>query len=98
MAREGGFEIKTGKFPMAANAKARILGATEGTVKIVAEAKYDEVLGVHIIGPRATEMIAEACSLMRLEATSDEMAHVIRPHPTLTKTMPQASLPVPRNP
>jgi dihydrolipoamide dehydrogenase len=94
MARERGFETKTGKFPMAANAKARILGATEGTVKIVAEAKYDEVLGVHIIGPRATEMIAEACSLMRLETTSDEMAHVIRPHPTLTEAMTQASMAV----
>ncbi len=94
MARERGFEIKTGKFPMAANAKARILGATEGMVKIVAEAKYDGVLGVHIIGPRATEMIAEACSLMTLETTSDEMAHMIRPHPTLTEAMTQASMAV----
>jgi dihydrolipoamide dehydrogenase len=94
MARERGFEIKTGKFPMSANAKARILGSIEGMVKVVAEAKYDEVLGVHMIGPRTTEMIAEACSVMGLETTSDEMAHVIRPHPTLTEAVTQASMAV----
>ena len=94
MARERGFEVKVGKFPFMANAKARILGSNEGMVKIVAEAKYDEVLGVHIIGTRATEMIAEASSLMKLESTSDEMAHVIRPHPTLTEAMTQSAMAV----
>ena len=93
-ARERGYKVKTGVFPMSANGKARILGAAEGMVKVVAEEKYDEVLGVHIVGPRATEMIAEACSLLRLETTSEEMARVIRPHPTLTEAMTEAAMAV----
>ncbi|HYV66696.1 MAG TPA: dihydrolipoyl dehydrogenase [Myxococcales bacterium] len=93
-ARERGYQVKTGVFPMSANGKARILGAAEGMVKVVAEEKYDEVLGVHIVGPRATEMIAEACSLLRLETTSEEMARVIRPHPTLTEAMTEAAMAV----
>ena len=93
-ARERGYKVKTGVFPMSANGKARILGAAEGMVKVVGEEKYDEVLGVHIVGPRATEMIAEACSLLRLETTSEEMARVIRPHPTLTEAMTEAAMAV----
>jgi len=93
-ARERGYKVKTGVFPMSANGKARILGAAEGMVKVVGEEKYDEVLGVHIVGPRATEMIAEACSLLRLESTSEEMARVIRPHPTLTEAMTEAAMAV----
>ena len=87
-------KVKVGVFPMSANGKARILGAAEGMVKVVGEEKYDEVLGVHVVGPRATEMIAEACSLLRLEATSEEMARVIRPHPTLTEAMTEAAMAV----
>src|SRR6185295_8084303 len=60
-AREEGYDVKVGKFPMSASGKARILGETDGFVKIVSEKKYDEVLGVHIIGPHATELLAEAC-------------------------------------
>jgi dihydrolipoamide dehydrogenase len=93
-ARERGYQVKVGVFPMSANGKARILGAAEGMVKVVGEEKYDEVLGVHIVGPRATEMIAEACSLLRLESTSEEMARVIRPHPTLTEAMTEAAMAV----
>jgi len=93
-ARERGYKVKTGVFPMSANGKARILGAAEGMVKVVGEEKYDEVLGVHCVGPRATEMIAEACSLLRLESTSEEMARVIRPHPTLTEAMTEAAMAV----
>ena len=93
-ARERGYKVKIGVFPMSANGKARILGAAEGMVKVVGEEKYDEVLGVHIVGPRATEMIAEACSLLRLESTSEEMARVIRPHPTLTEAMTEAAMAV----
>ncbi|HEY0657385.1 MAG TPA: dihydrolipoyl dehydrogenase, partial [Pyrinomonadaceae bacterium] len=60
-AREEGYDVKVGKFPFSASGKARILGETDGFVKIVSEKKYDEVLGVHIIGPHATELLAEAC-------------------------------------
>lgn len=91
-AKERGYKVKVGTFPMSANGKARILGAAEGMVKVVAEEKYDEVLGVHIIGPRATELISDACSLLRLETTSEEMLHVMRPHPTLSEALTEAAL------
>ena len=92
MAKERGYQVKVGTFPFSANGKARILGAAEGLVKIVAEEKYDEVLGVHIVGPRATELIGDACSLLRLETTSEEMLHVMRPHPTLSEALTEAAL------
>ena len=91
-ARERGYRVKIGTFPFSANGKARILGAAEGMVKVVAEEKYDEVLGVHIVGPRATELISDACSLLRLETTSEEMLHVMRPHPTLSEALTEAAL------
>jgi dihydrolipoyl dehydrogenase len=91
-ARDKGYKVKIGTFPFSANGKARILGAAEGLVKVVAEEKYDEVLGVHIIGPRATELISDACSLLRLETTSEEMLHVMRPHPTLSEALTEAAL------
>jgi dihydrolipoamide dehydrogenase len=90
-AKERGYKVKTGVFPFSANSKAKILGANEGMVKVVGEEKYDEVLGVHIVGPRATELISDAASLLRLEATSEEMLHVIRPHPTLSEAMTEAA-------
>jgi len=90
-AKERGYKVKTGVFPFAANSKAKILGSSEGMVKVVGEEKYDEVLGVHIVGPRATELIADAASLLRLEATSEEMLHVIRPHPTLSEAVTEAA-------
>ena len=91
-AKERGYKVKVGTFPFSANGKARILGAAEGMVKIVAEEKYDEVLGVHIVGPRATELISDACSLLRLETTSEEMLQVMRPHPTLSEALTEAAL------
>ena len=91
-AKERGYKVKVGTFPFMANGKARILGAAEGMVKVVAEEKYDEVLGVHIVGPRATELISDACSLLRLETTSEEMLHVMRPHPTLAEALTEAAL------
>lgn len=93
-AKERGYKVKIGTFPFSANGKARILGAAEGLVKVVADEKYDEVLGVHIIGPRATELISDACSLLRLETTSEEMLHVMRPHPTLSEALTEAALAV----
>jgi dihydrolipoamide dehydrogenase len=91
VAKERGYKVKIGTFPFSANSKAKILGSNEGMVKVVGEEKYDEVLGVHIVGPRATELIADACSLLRLESTSEEMLHVIRPHPTLSEAMSEAA-------
>jgi len=90
-ARELGYDVKVGKFPMSASGKARILGETDGFVKIVAEKKYDEVLGVHIIGPHATEMLAEACVGMALETTADELGRIIHAHPTVSETVMEAA-------
>jgi dihydrolipoamide dehydrogenase len=86
-AKEKGYEIKVGKFPFAGNSKATIVDSHEGFVKIVADAKYGEILGVHIIGPQATELIAEAVAVMELEGTIDELMFTIHAHPTLTEAM-----------
>jgi dihydrolipoamide dehydrogenase len=86
-AREKGIEIKVGKFPFAGNSKATIVGSHDGFVKIVADAKYGEILGVHIIGPQATELIAEAVAVMELEGTIDELMFTIHAHPTISEAM-----------
>jgi len=93
-AKEAGYEIKVGKFPFAANGKATILGEREGFVKIIAEAKYDEILGVHILGPHATDLIGEAVLAMRLEATIPDLGQAIHPHPTLTEALMEAAFDV----
>ena len=90
-AREKGFDVRVGKFPFSATSKAPILGDTAGFVKIVAEKRYDEVLGVHIIGPRATELIAEAVLGKRLEATVESIRHTVHAHPTLAEAMMEAA-------
>jgi dihydrolipoamide dehydrogenase len=90
-AREAGNKVKIGKFPYAAVSKAAILGAREGFVKVVSDEKYGEILGVHIIGPRATETIAEAVMAMRLEGTVDDIAHTIHAHPTLAEAVGEAA-------
>ncbi len=87
-----GLDYKVGKFPMSANGKALILNGGEGLVKIIADAKYGEVLGMHIIGPRATDLIAEGALAIRLEATVDELISTIHSHPTVTETMREAAL------
>jgi dihydrolipoamide dehydrogenase len=86
-AKERGLEIKVGKFPFAGNSKATIVGSHDGFVKIVADAKYGEILGVHIIGPQATELIAEAVAVMELEGTVDELMFTIHAHPTISEAM-----------
>jgi dihydrolipoamide dehydrogenase len=86
-AKEKGYTVKVGKFPFAGNSKATIVGSHDGFVKIVADAKYGEILGVHIIGPQATELIAEAVAVMELEGTIDELMFTIHAHPTLTEAM-----------
>ncbi|HEV2176808.1 MAG TPA: dihydrolipoyl dehydrogenase [Terriglobia bacterium] len=90
-AREAGHKVKIGKFPFSANSKAAILGVREGFVKIVSDEQYGEILGVHMIGPRVTEMIAEAVVAMRLEGTVEDLAHAIHPHPTLTEAVLEAA-------
>ena len=86
-AREKGHEVKIGKFPFAGNSKATIVDSHDGFVKIVADAKFGEILGVHIIGPQATELIAEAVAVMELEGTVDELMFTIHAHPTLSEAM-----------
>jgi dihydrolipoamide dehydrogenase len=86
-AKEKGLQVKVGKFPFSANSKASIVGSHEGFVKVVADAKYGEILGVHIIGPQATELIAEAVTALELEATVEEMMFTIHAHPTLAEAM-----------
>ena len=89
-ARDAGLKVKTGKFPFLANSKASILGQHEGFIKVVAEEQYGEVLGVHIIGPLATEIIAEAVTALQLEATLDDMLFTVHAHPTLWEAMGDA--------
>jgi dihydrolipoamide dehydrogenase len=86
-AKEKGYTVKVGKFPFAGNSKATIVNSHDGFVKIVADAKYGEILGVHIIGPQATELIAEAVAVMELEGTVDELMFTIHAHPTLSEAM-----------
>jgi dihydrolipoamide dehydrogenase len=84
-AKEKGYDVKVGKFPFSANSKASIIDSHDGFLKIVTDSKYGEILGVHIIGPSATELIAEAVTAMELEATLDEMMFTIHAHPTLAE-------------
>ena len=89
-ARDAGYQVKTGKFPFLANSKATILGQHEGFIKVVADTKYGEILGVHAIGPLATEIIAEPVTALGLEATLDDMASIIHAHPTVWEAMGDA--------
>ncbi len=90
-ARDLGRSVKTGVFPFAASGKARIMGEGVGFVKFVADEQYDELLGVHIIGPKATELIAEAVLGLELETTVEEIVHAMHPHPTLAEAMGEAA-------
>jgi dihydrolipoamide dehydrogenase len=90
-AKEQGYEVKIGKFPFTANSRASIVGQHEGFIKIVTDAKHGEILGVHIIGPTATELIAEAVVALELECTAEELANIIHAHPTLSEAMLDAA-------
>jgi dihydrolipoamide dehydrogenase len=90
-AKERGYDVKIGKFPFSAVGKASILGQRNGFVKIVADKKYDEVLGIHIIGPRATELIAEAGVALSHEATAESLMRTIHAHPTLYEGIGEAA-------
>ncbi len=90
-AAERGFEVVTSKFPFAAVSKATILGENEGFVKLVSEKKYRQILGVHMVGPHVTELIAEGASLIGLEATAADLSHLIHPHPTVSEGIMEAA-------
>jgi dihydrolipoamide dehydrogenase len=89
-AREKGHDVKVGKFPFAGNSKASIMGSHGGFVKVVADARYGEILGVHIIGPHGYELIAEAVAAMESEATVESMMATIHAHPTLYEAVGEA--------
>ncbi len=86
-----GYDVVVGTFPFSALGRARIAGAPEGLVKIVAEKRYDEVLGVHIVGARATELVAEATLALRLECTVEELLRTIHAHPTMAEAVAEAA-------
>ncbi len=90
-AKERGYDVGVGKFSFMASGKARILGKAQGFVKIVRDKKYDEILGVHIIGPHATDLIAEACVALQAEMTTEELMHTIHAHPTLSEAVMEAA-------
>ena len=90
-ARERGYDVRVGTFPFSVLGRARMANETEGFVKIVADTKYDEVLGVHIIGPRATELVAEAVLALRLECTVEELIRTIHAHPTMSEAVGEAA-------
>ena len=90
-AKERGFDVRVGMFKFGVLGRARIAGETEGFVKIVADKKYDEVLGVHMIGPRSTELVAEATLALRLECTVEELIRTIHAHPTMSEAVAEAA-------
>ncbi len=90
-AKEAGYELKVGKFPFSASGKASAAGHTEGFVKMIYDAKYGELLGCHIIGYDATELIAEAVTARTLETTAHEIMESIHPHPTLSEAVMEAT-------
>ena len=86
-----GYDVRVGTFPFGVLGRAKMAGETEGFVKIVAEKKYDEILGVHMIGPRATELVAEATVALRLECTVEELIKTIHAHPTMAEAVGEAA-------
>ncbi|MCE9641062.1 MAG: FAD-dependent oxidoreductase, partial [Betaproteobacteria bacterium] len=92
--KAGGVEYRAGTFPFMANGRARALGDTTGMVKMLADAKTDRILGVHIIGPMASELIAEAVVAMEFGASSEDIALICHAHPSLSEAMKEAALAV----
>jgi dihydrolipoamide dehydrogenase len=90
-ARARGHDVRVGTFPFGVLGRAKIANETEGVVKIVADARYDEILGVHMIGPRATELVAEATLALRLESTVEEVMRAIHAHPTMSEAVGEAA-------
>ena len=94
--KQSGREYKVGKFPFSANPRARCMDETEGLVKILADAKTDRVLGVHIFGPRASDLIAEAVAVMEFAGSAEDIARICHAHPTLSEAVKEAALAVDR--
>jgi len=90
-AKEAGYDVRVGRFDFAASGRALTMNETEGLTKIVADAETDEILGVHILGPEAGELISTAAMAIQLEATVEEIAHTIHTHPTLAETLMEAA-------
>ena len=90
-ARDSGVDVQVGSFPFRVLGRARMADELDGFVKIVADKKYDEILGVHIIGPRATELIAEAVLALRTECTVEELIRTIHAHPTMSEAVGEAA-------
>jgi dihydrolipoamide dehydrogenase len=93
-ARERGYEVKTGSFPFRPNGRALALAELDGLVKVVADAKTREILGVHMLGPGVTELLGEASLARTLEATPGEIGFAVHPHPTLSEVLKEAALAV----
>ena len=90
-ARQKGFDVRVGSFPFGVLGRAKMAGEGEGFVKIVADRKYDEILGVHMIGPRSTELVAEAVLALRLECTVEELIRTMHAHPTFSEAVGEAA-------
>ena len=97
-ARQKGYEVRVGRFPFNGNGKALIEGHAEGFVKVVSEARYGEILGLHVVGPHASDLILEGGLALTLEATVAEIEHTIHPHPTLGEAIAEAVLDVEKRP
>jgi dihydrolipoamide dehydrogenase len=91
-AREQGYEVLVGRFPFRANGKALAYGEYEGFAKVVSEARYGEVLGLHIVGPHASDLVLEGGLALTVETTLDEIEATIHPHPTLGESIAEAAL------
>jgi dihydrolipoamide dehydrogenase len=94
--KEKGIDYRVGKFPFSANGRARCMNETEGLVKILADARTDRVLGVHIFGPRASDLIAEAVTVMEFSGSAEDIARICHAHPTLSEAVREAALAVDR--
>ncbi|HSK75794.1 MAG TPA: dihydrolipoyl dehydrogenase [Thermoanaerobaculia bacterium] len=90
-AKERGYDVQVGKFPFTALGKAKVIGKTTGFAKVVRDKKYDEVLGVHLVGAHATDLIAEACVVLQLEGTDEELLRTMHPHPTMSEALMEAA-------
>ncbi len=90
-AREKGYDVQVGQFPFMPMAKANIVGEPHGFIKIVADKQYGEILGIHILGPKATELVASSVALLGGEYTVEELIHTMYPHPTLNEVFPEAA-------
>ncbi|HEX5521303.1 MAG TPA: dihydrolipoyl dehydrogenase [Longimicrobiaceae bacterium] len=91
-AKQSGAEFRVGKFPFSATGRARAMGETDGFVKVIADAKTDRVLGLHILGPRASDLIAEAALAIEFESSAEDIARTVHAHPTLPEAIKEAAL------